>query len=123
MDAEVAKVHSGVVKAFRTKKTLSYDFRISQLEALHRGIIAHESDILAAVSKDLGRGEYESYIDLGSLQEINYFLKNLKSLMFSKTSHQSLMSLGGEITHNYDPLGHVWCLRLLMGLYYLVFLH
>lgn len=66
---------------FRTGKTREVCFRLKQLKLLKEGIREAETDILAALRKDLKKSEFESYAtEIGIvLEEIKYISRKLKS--------------------------------------------
>lgn len=71
---------------FNTGETFSYQYRKDALEALKESIRQHETDIEAALQKDLGKSATESYIsEIGMLlEDISYTLKHLHSWMKPK---------------------------------------
>lgn len=68
---------------FDSGSTLSYQFRIKQLQTLRRIIKIHEIDILRALEQDLGKPELEAYIsEIGIVyNEIDFICKNLAKWM------------------------------------------
>ncbi|MGH9323579.1 MAG: aldehyde dehydrogenase [Vicinamibacteria bacterium] len=68
---------------FRSGKTLSYDFRRSELEKLARIIRERESSINQALEADLGKSSFEAYAsEIGFLRaEVRYALENLADWM------------------------------------------
>lgn len=71
-------------KFFGTGVTFDLSFRIKSLKALYNCICKHEKEIYDALSKDLGKSQYESFMcEVGlTLSEISYMLKHIKK--FSK---------------------------------------
>ncbi|MGM8214047.1 aldehyde dehydrogenase [Bacillaceae bacterium W0354] len=68
---------------FREGKTLTYTFRIHQLQKLKDMLIRYESRIYEVLKKDLNKSTYEVLsTELGFLhQELNYTLKHLRQWM------------------------------------------
>ena len=66
---------------FYSGATLNLDFRISALKRLRASIQKHEHQIHAALKKDLGKSNFESYMcETGLvLSEITHMLKNIRS--------------------------------------------
>ena len=73
-------------KFFKTGITNNIDFRIEMLKLLKNNIIKYENDIMLALEKDLSRSKIVSYTAevLPILQEIDYFIKNIKKLLKKK---------------------------------------
>ncbi len=65
---------------FTTGKTIDLDFRLQALKRLYRCISEHETEIAAALTQDLGKSDYESYMcEVGlSLAELSHQIKHLK---------------------------------------------
>jgi acyl-CoA reductase-like NAD-dependent aldehyde dehydrogenase len=53
-EEKIASLVSKLNKTFKTKKTLSYEWRYAQLRAMQRLVKENTSDIEAAISTDLG---------------------------------------------------------------------
>ncbi|TAF49186.1 MAG: aldehyde dehydrogenase family protein, partial [Oscillatoriales cyanobacterium] len=66
---------------FASGQTKDYAFRRAQLQALKDAIIANQTQIVAAVRDDLGRPEFEAYIELAAISDVNFALKHLKRWM------------------------------------------
>ena len=69
-------------QCFYSGATLDLDFRISALKRLRASIRKYEDQIHAALKKDLGKSNFESYMcETGLvLSEITHMLKNIRSL-------------------------------------------
>ncbi len=65
---------------FYSGKTLSVEYRISQLKKLYSTIKKYESEICDALKSDLGKSDFESYMcEIGmALSEISHLIKNTK---------------------------------------------
>lgn len=94
---------------FLTGKTLSYKFRLQQLELLELSIKKHQQELLKAFKTDLNKCEFDAVTTEISLamQEIKYFKKHLKSLMKKHSVHTTLLNFPakGQIVH--EPYGQV----------------
>lgn len=94
---------------FATQETLSYTFRMEQLEKLKNAILEKEKIIIEALQKDLGKHPFESYTsEIGFvLNSIRHTKKHLKKWMKPKKvrSTWSLFPSKGEIL--YEPYGTV----------------
>ncbi len=92
---------------FHTGATVEYEYRMSKLKALKRSIIQHEGEIIQALSEDLGKGAYESYLtEIGIvLSEISLFEKNLKKWMKPKRVRQALATFPSKNRIHSDPYG------------------
>lgn len=65
---------------FASRCAFPLDFRVQQLKKLHAAVRERESEILAALKSDLGKGEFEGYTsEVGFvLEEISHTLKHLR---------------------------------------------
>ena len=80
---EINAIISGQRDFFESGVTLQRHFRLKALLDLKRAIIEAEQEILDALSADLGKSAYESYMcEVGlCLSEISYMIKNLRKFM------------------------------------------
>ena len=78
---------------FSTGNTLSYDFRKAMLLRFKEMLNMNKDRIAAAVEADFGKAYFEAYATeiLMIYDELNYMLKNLKSLMKPKRVRTSLV--------------------------------
>lgn len=92
---------------FNSQATKSSDFRKTQLKKLKQVISANENLFYEAIYKDFGKSQFDTYTTELSIiyGEIDYYLKNLKSLMKPKSVHTSLANLPGSSKIYQDPLG------------------
>lgn len=94
---------------FAMQETLSYTFRMKQLEKLKNAILEKEQILIEALQKDLGKHPFESYTsEIGFvLNSISHTMKHLKKWMKPKKvrSTWSLFPSKGEIL--YEPYGTV----------------
>lgn len=61
-------------KSFKSGKTKSYEWRLSQLQSLRKMIEEREKDILEALYKDLSKPQLEAYVS--EVWMLNYFCLN-----------------------------------------------
>ncbi|WP_204140928.1 aldehyde dehydrogenase [Halomicronema sp. CCY15110] len=92
---------------FATGATQPVEFRLTQLKRLQTAIIERQDDIVAAVTADLGRPEFESYFEIGVLDELKYVLKRLKKWAKPRRVGLPLTQLPGSAWVQPDPLGVV----------------
>lgn len=92
---------------FYSGSTLDVSFRIRALQKLQASILRHESDIHAAIRKDLGKSSFESYMcETGLvLSEISYMLKHIKSLAKEKTVWTPLSQFHSRSYKKPSPYG------------------
>lgn len=67
---------------YNTFETKDIKFRINQLKALKKALIAYDAELLQALYDDLNKSSFEAVItETGIVQEeINYYIKNLKKI-------------------------------------------
>ena len=94
---------------FYTGATLSIDFRISALKRLKAAIRKHESQINAALKKDLGKSNFESYMcETGLvLSEITHMLKNIRAYAKEETVPTPLAQFHSRSFRKPSPYGVV----------------
>ncbi|MEG4492573.1 aldehyde dehydrogenase [Microcoleus sp. D3_18_C4] len=92
---------------FATGKTKDVDFRIEQLKNLKSAIELNQSRIVDAVKTDLGRPEFEAYLEIASIAEVNYALKNLKSWVKPRKVPASIDQFPASARIYPEPLGVV----------------
>ena len=92
---------------FTSGETLSYSFRVMQLEKLKYLIQKHQSEITEALFKDLYKPKEESMLHeiMLILKEINYILKNLKKWMKPTKVATPIYLWPGKSKIYYEPLG------------------
>ena len=92
---------------FLGNSTKSYDFRMRELNKLEKAIRENEGAILAALEKDLGKSNFESYLTEYHfvLEEIKFAKKNLKKWMKKKRVGKSLTTFPAKSFYVYEPLG------------------
>ncbi len=92
---------------FKTGLTRNINFRIEMLKNLKDSIIKYENDIMVALEKDLSRSKFATYSAeiLPVLQEIDYFIKNIKKLSKIKHKKTPLMLFGYKSYEIKEPYG------------------
>lgn len=98
---------------YATGRTLSYDYRIKQLDKLYIAINKYTKELEDALKQDLGKSKTESYLsEIGIvLASINHTKKNLKKWMKKKKVKTPIHSFGAKSFVSYEPYGSV----LIMG--------
>ncbi|MEG5014767.1 MULTISPECIES: aldehyde dehydrogenase [unclassified Microcoleus] len=92
---------------FATGKTKDVDFRLEQLKKLKSAIELNQSRIVDAVKADLGRPEFEAYLEIASIAEVNYAIKNLKSWVKPRKVAASIDQFPASARIYPEPLGVV----------------
>ena len=94
---------------FYSGATLDLDFRISALKRLRASIRKHEDQIHAALKKDLGKSNFESYMcETGLvLSEITHMLKNIRSYVKEQTVPTPLAQFHSHSFRKPSPYGVV----------------
>ncbi|MBQ7126482.1 aldehyde dehydrogenase [bacterium] len=94
---------------FNSGKTLSVDFRLNYLKKLKQNIKLKEKEIFSALHSDLGKSETESYMcEVGlAIDEISYFLKNLKKFSKDKIVKTPLTNFHSKSIIKSVPWGNV----------------
>lgn len=92
---------------FKTGITRNINFRIKMLKNLKQNIIKYEKDITLAIKKDLSRSKDTTYMAeiLPVLQEIDYFIKNIKNLTKIKSKKTSKIYIGYKSYEIKEPYG------------------
>ena len=94
---------------FDAGHTRSYEFRLEQLKNLRQALMNNEQAVFAALQKDLGKSNIESYVsELGIvLAELSLHIKKLKGWMRPHRVSTNLMNLPSSTKMYHDPLGVV----------------
>lgn len=94
---------------FKTQQTKSLAFRKMYLEKLKSLIISNENMLYEAINKDFGKSKFDTFTTELSfiLNDINYYIKNLKSLSRPKKVSTNLVNQLGSSRIHADPLGCV----------------
>lgn len=94
---------------FQTHQTFDVGFRISYLKKLQASILAHESEICAALQTDLGKSATESYMcEVGmTLSELSYQIKHLHAWSKPRRHPTGLMHFPAKSYTIAEPYGCV----------------
>lgn len=105
---EIQRILEAQRTFFKSGATISVEFRIQQLRKLYNTIKAHESDIHAALTADLGKSNYESFMcESGlALTEISYMIKHTRKLAKRKTVHTPLAQFASHSFTQAVPYGN-----------------
>ena len=108
-EQEIRCIVDGQRNFFLTGNTLDVEFRIQSLQKLKAFILKYESEIHAAIQKDLGKSEFESYMcETGlTLSEITYMLKHIRSFAREKRVHTPLAQFHSRSYRKPSPHGVV----------------
>ncbi|MBO5948479.1 aldehyde dehydrogenase [bacterium] len=96
-------------KFFKSGKTLPVKSRLNYLKKLKEAIKSKEKEIFSALYSDLGKSETESYMcEVGlAIDEISYFLKNLKKFTKDKIVKTPLTNFHSKSIIKSVPWGNV----------------
>ncbi|WP_035992264.1 aldehyde dehydrogenase [Leptolyngbya sp. KIOST-1] len=92
---------------WNTGATRSLDFRLAQLKALRTAIVQHQAEIIDAAKRDLGRPEFEGYIEVAVISEIDYVIKHLRRWAKPRKASLALSQRPGSAWVQPEPLGVV----------------
>ena len=108
-EQEIRCIVDGQRSFFLTGNTLDVEFRIQSLQKLKAFILKYESEIHAAIQKDLGKSNFESYMcETGlTLSEISYMLKHVRSFSKEKRVHTPLAQFHSKSYRKPSPHGVV----------------
>jgi len=92
---------------FTTQQTKNLAFRKMYLEKLKNLIIANQDMLCEAIHNDFGKSKFDTFTTELSfiLNDINYYIKNLKSLSKPKKVSTNLVNQLGNSKVYADPLG------------------
>lgn len=104
---EIEKIVQNQREFFKTQQTRSLAFRKMYLEKLKNLIISNEDTLYEAIHKDFGKSKFDTFTTEISfiLNDIDYYLKNLKSLAKPKKVSTNLVNQLGNSKIYSDPLG------------------
>ena len=108
-EQEIRCIVDGQRSFFLTGNTLDVEFRMQSLQKLKAFILKYESEIHAAIQKDLGKSNFESYMcETGlTLSEISYMLKHVRSFAKEKRVHTPLAQFHSRSYRKPSPHGVV----------------
>ncbi|MBF6610943.1 MAG: aldehyde dehydrogenase [Chryseobacterium sp.] len=94
---------------FATHKTKNVSYRIQQLERLKSVLKEHEEMLYDAIHQDFGKSRFDTFTTEISfvLNDIDYFLKNLKRLSKPRKVATNLANIPGRSRIYFEPLGNV----------------
>ncbi|WEK70580.1 MAG: aldehyde dehydrogenase [Candidatus Chryseobacterium colombiense] len=94
---------------FKTQETKNIRFRKRYLEKLKNLILENEDLLYEAIDKDFGKSKFDTFTTEISfiINDINYYLKNLKSLSKPRKVRTNLVSQIGKSRIHPEPLGNV----------------
>jgi len=94
---------------FAAGKTFDVKFRLEALDKLKKAILRHETELLEAIRKDLGKSASESYMcEVGlTLAEITHFRKHLRSWARTRRKHTPLTNFHAKSMIVQEPYGVV----------------
>lgn len=97
------------VDFFNTQATQPIAFRIAQLKKLKQSILDHQSEVYAALYKDLRKSEYEAFgSEIGQvIKEIDFAIRNLPSWASPKRVSTPMMFFPSTSKLYRDSLGVV----------------
>lgn len=94
---------------FKTQQTKNIRFRKMYLEKLRDVILQNENLLYEAIYKDFGKSKFDTFTTEISfiLNDIKYYLKNLKSLSKPKKVRTNLANQFGKSRIHSEPLGNI----------------
>eukprot|EP00258_Populus_trichocarpa_P014959 XP_006370386.2 aldehyde dehydrogenase family 3 member H1 isoform X1 [Populus trichocarpa] len=96
-------------ESFRTGKTKSYEWRVSQLKGIEKMVVEREKDICEALYKDLSKPEYEAFVSEIAMvkSSCEEALKELKQWMKPEKAKTSMATYPSSAEIVSEPLGAV----------------
>lgn len=106
---EIEKILQSQRDFFKTQQTKSLAFRKMYLEKLRSLIISNENMLYEAIYKDFGKSEFDTFTTEISfiLNDIDYYLKKLKSLAKPQKVSTNLVNQLGKSKIYSEPLGNI----------------
>lgn len=94
---------------FASGATIPVKFRVAMLKKLYNAIKKYEKEINAALSADLGKGDFEGYMcETGlALTEISYMIRHTKSFAAEKRVRTPLTQFASRSYKKPSPYGNV----------------
>lgn len=95
-------------KYFQSGATLSVDFRVEMLKKLYNTIKKYETEIEKALTRDLGKSEFEGFMcEVGLvLTEISYMIKHTRKFAKEKTVWTPLAQFASRSYQKPSPYGN-----------------
>lgn len=112
-DQSLPDVVARLRSTFRTGRTKSLDWRLSQLQALKKLMLEGRNDLCEGLKRDLGKSAMEGWVTECNLieAEIQTFLDNLSSWMKPEPRQTNLLNQPATSYVHREPLG----VALIMG--------
>ncbi|KAJ8254225.1 hypothetical protein COCON_G00208370 [Conger conger] len=109
MEEQQQEVITRLQRAFRSRVTRPVQFRLAQLEALHRLVAESEDQIVAALHQDLGKPKFEAVLsDIEMVNnEIVFAINNLQSWLQPEYVEKNLATKLDDCFVRREPLGVV----------------
>ncbi|MGE6396140.1 aldehyde dehydrogenase [Chryseobacterium scophthalmum] len=106
---EIQEIVSQQKAFFKTQQTKNLRFRKMYLEKLRDLILENENLLYEAIYKDFGKSKFDTFTTEISfvLNDIKYYLKNLKSLSKPKKVRTNLANQFGKSRMHNEPLGNI----------------
>lgn len=106
---EIQEIVSQQKAFFKTQQTKNLRFRKMYLEKLRDLILENENLLYEAIYKDFGKSKFDTFTTEISfvLNDIKYYLKNLKSLSKPKKVRTNLANQFGKSRIYNEPLGNI----------------
>ncbi|WP_411812652.1 aldehyde dehydrogenase [Chryseobacterium scophthalmum] len=106
---EIQEIVSKQKAFFKTQQTKNLRFRKMYLEKLQDLILENENLLYEAIYKDFGKSKFDTFTTEISfvLNDIKYYLKNLKSLSKPKKVRTNLANQFGKSRIHNEPLGNI----------------
>ncbi len=106
---EIQEIVSKQKAFFKTQQTKNIRFRKMYLEKLRDVILQNENLLYEAIYKDFGKSKLDTFTTEISfiLNDIKYYLKNLKSLSKPKKVRTNLVNQIGKSRIHSEPLGNI----------------
>lgn len=103
------EITAPIRKYFKTGETRSVKFRIKQLKALKKALLQYDEKIIEALHDDLNKSSFEAVMtETGIImEELNYYIKNLKKLARPKKVKVPLTLMPGKSEIYSEPYGVV----------------
>ena len=106
---EIQQVLASQRAYFQMGATLPVAFRIAMLKRLYAAVQSRRDEILAALTADLGKSDYEGFMcEVGlSLTEISYMIRHVKKFAAEKTVRTPLAQFASRSYQKPVPYGTV----------------
>ncbi|WP_404985707.1 aldehyde dehydrogenase [Chryseobacterium sp. M5] len=106
---EIQEIVSKQKAFFKTQQTKNLRFRKMYLEKLRDLILENENLLYEAIYKDFGKSKFDTFTTEISfvLNDIKYYLKNLRSLSKPKKVRTNIANQFGKSRIHNEPLGNI----------------